>query len=675
MSDIVGIDLGTTNSALAIIRPDGIPAIVPSAEGRNVTPSVVHIGRNGLLTVGDAAMAELPFDAAFTARFFKRDMETDATFEYYGRNYTPVDLSAAVLSKLKKDGEAALQRPIRRAVVTVPAYFHDAGRIGTRRAAEQAGLEVVQIINEPTAAALAFGIRGTDRPRIILVYDLGGGTFDVTLVKLHGDVMDVIGTDGNHTLGGKDWDDRLVTYAASQVRTRTGYEPLTEPADLQILYAEAEKAKKELSARRATAMNLAVGGERLRIEIAREQFEELTSDLLIQTEQLIERVLDETDTTIAMLDGVLLVGGSTRMPACSALVERLTGITPNRTVNPDECVALGAAICGAFHQAASKRPRALPPIQVNDVMSHSLGMIAVSADGEKYLNSVLLSRNAQIPCSASRPYRVQTHDDSVSVYVTQGEDESPLNCSFVGKFVIDLQGNRSDLIDIRYEYDRSGIVDVHARSRGGKALLPIRKEPLPEDMSWLTRKPGWKPPAPPRTVYLAVDLSGSMAGKPLKDAKRAMCGFVDNSDLTNTSMGLIAFADSVHVDCEAVRDAKKIRRAIERLSTGTVGFGNAAHPFERAHQELADAHGTRFLVVLTDGVWSCQSEAIEASRRCQAAGIQVIAIGFGSADEAFLRKIASADLSALFSSSSDLQTAFEQIAQVVLDGSGSLARR
>jgi molecular chaperone DnaK len=672
VTDIVGIDLGTTNSALAVIGSDGAPVIVPSAEGRNVTPSVVHIARNGELTIGDAALAELPFEAASTARFFKRDMENDVTLDYHGRRYTPIDLSAAVLTKLKKDGEAALGRPIRRAVVTVPAYFHDVGRVATMKAAQQAGLEVVQIINEPTAAALAFGMRGGHDSRIVLVYDLGGGTFDVTLVRLHGDVIDVIGTDGNHTLGGKDWDDRLVTYAAEQVRARSGYDALTDPSDLQALYLEAEKAKKDLASRRATVMNLDVGGERLPVEITRDRFEEMTSDLLVQTEQLIERVLDETNTAIRSLDSVLLVGGSTRMPACHALIERLTGLTPNRTVNPDECVALGAAVCGALLDTT--RSRSLPPIQVHDVMSHSLGMIAVSADGESYLNSVILSRNATIPCSASRPFRVAGQDDTISVYVTQGENEDPLNCSFVGKYIIGIDDRSTDLIDIGYEYDRSGIVQVNAQPRGRDVRLPIRKEPLPEDMSWLTRKPGWSAPVTPRTVYLAIDLSGSMSGEPLRDAEEAMLGFVERSDLTNTAIGVIGFANDVKVLTEAVRDAKKIRRAIEHLSIGELGYGNRSHPFEDAKRELKDVPGTKFIVVLADGIWSCQSAAIEAARQCQAAGIQVIAIGFGSANESFLRKIASADLSALFSSSADLRLAFEQIAQVILDGSGSIAR-
>jgi molecular chaperone DnaK (HSP70) len=675
MSDIVGIDLGTTNSALAVIGDDGQPRILASAEGRNVTPSVVHIASDGKLTVGEAAVAELPFDAPSTARLFKRDMENDVAFEYHGRKYTPVDLSAAVLAKLKQDAETALGRPIQRAVVTVPAYFHDVGRVATSRAAQQAGLEVVQIINEPTAAALAFGLRGSDTPRTVLVYDLGGGTFDVTLVRLHGETIDVIGTDGNHTLGGKDWDDRLVTYAAEQVSARSGYDALTDPADLQVLYAEAERAKKDLSVRLAATMSFAFRGERLLVDVTREQFESLTADLLIQTEQLIERVLDETNTSIRALDTVLLVGGSTRMPACHALVERLTGSAPNRSVNPDECVALGAAVCGALYQEPAKRPRALPPMRVNDVMSHSLGMIAVSADGDRYVNTILLPRNERIPCNASRPYRVNEPGGTVSIYVTQGENDNPLDCSFVGKFVIDRNDGAADLIDVSYAYDRSGIVDVQATVHGRDVRLPVRKERMPEDMSWLTGKPGRKTATAPRTVFLAIDLSGSMAGNPLRDAKDAMSNFVDGSDLTTTAVGLISFANSVTVNSDAVRDAKKIHRAIEKLSIGPIGYGNSAHPFDDARKELKNAKGMRFLVVLTDGAWACQSDAIQASKRCQKDGIQVIAIGFGTADEDFLRKIASADLSALFSSSADLGSAFEQIAQVVLEGSGKLARR
>jgi len=671
MSDVVGIDLGTTNSVLAIIDESGRPFIVPNADGKRTTPSIVQVAPNGELIVGDCALTDLPFEAANTARFFKRDMENDVRYEYRGRPFTPVDFSAAVLAKLKRDAEAHLGWPVHRAVVTVPAYFLDAGRLKTRRAAENAGLEVLQIINEPTAAALAYGLRVVENERLILVYDLGGGTFDVTLVRLHAEEIDIVGTDGNHTLGGKDWDDRLVTYAAEELRMRTGYDALSEATDLQLLYAEAEKVKKELSARLQSTMHLALGGTTTRIDVTRERFETLTSDLLGQTEQLVQKVLDETHTLAGSLDSILLVGGSSRMPACHGLTERLTGKRPNQTVNPDECVAIGAAVCGALNDTGRRSLRALPALRVRDVMSHSLGMIAINADGDRYVNTILLARNQRIPCSESRPYRVMSAgEDSVSVYVTQGEDDSPVNCSFVGKYVIDL-AQRSDIIDIHYEYDQSGIVNVAAVPRWGKTLLHVRKEPLPEDMTWLTRPPGWKPPLPPRTVYLAVDLSGSMSGEPLRDAQTAMRRFVESSDLTNTAVGVIAFADSSRVVVDAVRDAKKVLRGIDSLHIGMVGGGNDDHPFHDAEKLMKKVSGVKFIVVLADGVWSCQPAAIEGSRSCRKAGCEVIAIGFGSADDDFLKKIASADQSALFDTSSQLTQAFEQIAQVVLEG-GSL---
>lgn len=672
MSDVVGIDLGTTNSVVAAIDESGRPFIVPNADGKRITPSVVQVAKNGELIVGDAALADLPFEAESTARFFKRDMENEVHYDYRGRQFTPVDFSAAVLAKLKQDAEAQLGRPVRRAVVTVPAYFMDAGRLRTRKAAEMAGLDVLQIINEPTAAALAYGLRVVQDERRILVYDLGGGTFDITLVRVSGEEIDVLGTDGNHTLGGKDWDDRLVMYAAEELRVRTGYDAASDPSDLQVLYAQAEKVKKELSARQSSVMNFVFRGTTTRIEITRQHFESLTSDLLGQTEQLVQKVLDETRTPASSVDSILLVGGSSRMPACHALAERLTGTKPNQTVNPDECVALGAAVCGALLDTSRKPLRALPSLRVRDVMSHSLGMIAIGAEGDRYVNTVLLARNQRIPCSESRPYRVTTAaDDSVSVYVTQGEDDNPLNCSFVGKYVIDL-ANGCDIIDIRYEYDTSGIVHVAANPRGSDRRLQIRKEPLPEDMSWLTRPPGWKPPLPPRTVYLAVDLSGSMAGQPLDDAKAAMRRFVESSDLTNTAIGVIAFADRRKVVLEAVRDAKKVLHAIDSLRISMVGIGNSAHPFDDAEKLLRDVSGVKFIVVLADGVWSCQPAAIDGSHKCRRAGSEVIAIGFGAADHEFLKKIASADQSALFSSSAQLTQAFEQIAQVVLEG-GSLS--
>ena len=670
---VVGIDLGTTNSAMAIINSRGQPEVVPNAEGKRITPSVVQIRPDGTALVGESAKQEIVIEKENSAVFFKRDMGTSATYEYRGRIYSPVDLSAEVLKKLKMDGETALAIPIRRAVITVPAYFQDGARVATRTAGEMAGLEVVQIISEPTAAALAYGLKH-EREEIVLVYDLGGGTFDISLVRIAADGIEVVGTDGNHTLGGKDWDDRLVQYLCDEFRQRQGIDPLDDAYTFQELLIRAEEAKKALSERTKAIVPVNCQGRMDRIEITREQFEAITKDLLAQTEHLIGKVLEETRFAMADISSLLMVGGSTRMPMCAALVRRLAGKDPNTAVNPDECVAVGAAIQGAMY--ANTRPiaglRFSLPENIRDVMSHSMGMVAISADGERYVNSVLIPKNTIIPCRETRPYQVATRDgrdNSASVFVTQGEGDDPSNSSFVGKYVIGEINHvkrKPAILDIIYEYDRSGVVNISATERSTGGNLPVTKEPIPEDMSWVSRSPKEAALAH-KTVYLVVDISGSMAGQPLDDAKRAAKTFVEKSDLAHTSIGLISFESTVQVDQPATQDA----RALQRTIRGWTARGGTQQPLQSALDALVSVPGPRFLVVLTDGQWAGQEDAERCAAECRRAGIEIIATGFGGADEAFLRRIATSDQAALYSDSAQLVAAFGQIAQVLVENDAS----
>ncbi len=672
-SPIIGIDLGTTNCAVAYINPAYDKAeVIPNSEGRNITPSVVQIQMDGSVIVGETAKQEIAIEKENTAQFFKRDMGTAAVYNYRSRDYTPTDLSAEILKKLKADAEAFLQTEIRQAVITVPAYFHDKPRVATRQAGEQAGLEVLQMIDEPTAAAVAYGFNRSNKDETVLVYDLGGGTFDISLVRIHSGTINVIGTDGNHHLGGKNWDDAILKYLSEEFEKRQGFDPLDEPFSFQDLLIRAEEAKKVLSSRSSTAVTVNCRGIMERIEVTREVFESRTSELLAQTEMLIQQVMNETDFSFEQIGSVLMVGGSTRMPACTELVHRLTGKVPNTSINPDECVAVGAAIQGAEYRA-DKKQFFLSGSRIHSATSHSLGMVAVSADGNKFINSVIIPKNKTIPSSEVRPYQAATREqgnNKITVYVTQGEGEDLDNCSFVGKYVITqipFEKSGKSVLDISYEYDRSGIVRVSAVHKKSRATLAVAEEPLPEDMSWVFQSPRMFVP-PHQTIYLAIDLSGSMSGSPLKDAQEAMRGFVQNSDLANTSIGLIAFADSVQLMVSASQNAKEILRAIDSLHIGLVGGANSGQPFDLAFEQLGDVKGPRFLVALTDGVWSRQDHAVERAKNCHKAGVEIIAIGFGSADDKFLRQIATSDQSILLSGSRDLAAAFENIAQVLVEG-------
>jgi Mg-chelatase subunit ChlD len=305
-----------------------------------------------------------------------------------------------------------------------------------------------------------------------------------------------------------------------------------------------------------------------------------------------------------------------------------------------------------------------------------MGMIAVSANGSRYLNSILIPKNHAIPCREVRPYQVHAQggrQTTVSVFVTQGESEDPNNCSFVGKYVIAGITPPSvgpAIIDIAYTYDRSGVVNVSASERSTGRVLSVVKEPVPDDMSWVSQPPP-KTRTRHKVVYVAVDLSGSMSGQPLRDAQAAVRTFVERSDLSHTSIGLISFADRVKVDHPATQDGRRLARAVAAWSIGgDLGYGNDADPFRLALEQLGRGDSARYLVVLTDGVWSYQAEAKERARACHKAGIEVIAIGFGGADERFLKEIATSDEAALYAESGGLDSAFGDIAQVLLESDG-----
>jgi molecular chaperone DnaK (HSP70) len=684
MGTVVGIDLGTTNSAICWINPAGQPEVLVSAEGQRTTPSVVQVRADGTTLVGELAKREAILEKENTAHFFKREMGGGTQYRYHRRDYTPTDLSAEVLKKVRADAEARLNLRISEAVITVPAYFENNAREETRRAGEMAGLRVLEIINEPTAAAFSYK-QSSSRPEVVLVYDLGGGTFDVSLVSVTGSEVQVIGTDGNHTLGGKDWDDRIVTYVGQEFQRRQGIDPLDDSYTFQEILIRAEEAKKSLTSAQKAVIALHCQGKSERIELTRPKFHELSCDLLEQTAILCDSVLREAGYSWDRIDSVLMVGGSTRMPACRELVQRLSGKAPNFSVNPDECVAIGAAL---YAQTISSGKRGAGLRRIKDVTSHSMGMVAISPDGESYINSILIPKNSAVPDVQMKPYQAPAsgRDGSVSVYVTQGESERPLDCTFVGKYVI--RGFASSpkeraVLAISYAYDASGVITVTAKDRRTSANLTVEKEPIPADMSWLLRSPKEMAPAKREitTIYAAVDLSGSMAGGPLKDASAAVSGFIDNADLSTMPIGLISFADSVKVNQEATQNANKLMKGVWEWQIGSVGIGNEAQPFDEIRRELAGIKGRRFAIVLTDGMWADQKAAERAAQKCHDAGIEIIALGFGSADEKFLKRIATADQAALFSSSADLADAFEQIAQVLVESPdqpvrwGSLRKR
>jgi len=687
MDIAVGIDLGTTNSGIAHVDEHGQPRLVRNDMGKTVTPSVICFQDGAAPLVGEAAK-ELQATGLYpTAAFFKLQMGSrNWAFPAGGRTYSAVDLSSIIVGALKEQAEAALGQPVRDAVITVPAYFRDPERKATAAAGEAAGLNVLRLINEPTAAAVAYGFRRADERRRLLVYDLGGGTFDVTVLETGPGGVQVLTSDGDHKLGGRDWDQRLVQYLADEFDSLHGTNPLdgASPGDMNDLLVRAEQAKCRLSDTQRTLVSLIHDGMPARIELERVTFEDITRDLMERTRALTGLALDSIDLAPTDVDGVLLVGGSTRMPMVRRFVTELFGGPPMTGVNVDEVVALGAAVV-AQDALAERRPAsttfALPGIEIRDVTNHSLGLIAINKDATRYVNSVLLPKNQPLPCEESRPYQYRTSrrgPNDLEVFVTQGESDEPGDVAFLDLQVIhDVppQSGGVTVVDITYSYDVSAKVQVSARVRGSGEALRVTASPLPSDAPERFLHPPEIQVRPRHTTaYLAVDLSGSMSGDPLVKAQKAAKAFLKQIDLAHFSLGVIAFSDQVRTKQDATQNARTFSGAVEGLTCGETGYGNATQPFDEGLGLLSGVEGARFLIVLTDGVWANQKHAIRRASACHDADIEVIAIGFGSADEDFLKQIASTDEASFLTSEDGLVETFSTIAQEFTESAGGIVR-
>jgi molecular chaperone DnaK len=470
---IVGIDLGTTFSAVAYVNEHGKPEIIPNREGERTTPSVVFFEDSGSPIVGREARNMAIIEPRRTVRFVKREMGNPSfRMNVDGKDYFPEDLSALILKKLKTDAEAACGVEIRKAVISVPAYFKDAQREATRHAGQIAGLEVIRILNEPTAAALAYGLDKVKGSQTILVYDFGGGTFDVTVMKMEEMTFTILATDGDALLGGKDIDGRLVEYFAEEFQREHGIDLRTEPHTHQDLWDKAETAKKDLSVRNNIGVILSSGEKTLRVDVDRDKLLELIQDLINQTEECMNRVIVAAGMNWGQIDTVLLAGGSSRVPAVKEMIKRVTGKEVARDMNPDECVALGAAIQAVVTTVEKEGKAAAPPlaegtdIVVQDVASHSLGVKALAPDKTKYVNSIIIPRFTPIPCQKTRTYTTnQDNQSRVEVEVLQGEDTDPRSpeVELIGKAGLkNLPPHRAGdlVIEVTLSYNVDGVVEV-----------------------------------------------------------------------------------------------------------------------------------------------------------------------------------------------------------------------
>lgn len=464
MGKIIGIDLGTTNSAVAVME-GGESVIIPNIEGNRTTPSVVAFTKDGERLVGETAKRQAITNPDRTISSIKRHMGSDFTVKIDGKTYTPQDISAMILQKLKADAESYLGEKITEAVITVPAYFTDAQRQATKDAGRIAGLDVKRIVNEPTAAALAYGEDKDKDAQTVMVYDLGGGTFDVSILELSDGVFEVHATRGNNKLGGDDFDNRLIDYIAEEFKKENGIDLKADKMSLQRLKEAAEKAKKELSSTMSTNVNLPfitasqAGPLHLNMDITRAKFDELTADLVKMTEEPVKDALKDAGLSANEIDKVLLVGGSTRIPAVQECIRKLTGKNPQKDINPDECVALGAAIQGGVLSGDVK------DLLLLDVTPLSLGIETMGN-----ITTRLIERNTTIPTKKSQIFTTAADNQtSVEIHVLQGERQMAKDNVTLGRFTLDgIAPARRGVpqIEVTFDIDANGIVNVSAKDMG-----------------------------------------------------------------------------------------------------------------------------------------------------------------------------------------------------------------
>ncbi|MGH9130054.1 MAG: molecular chaperone DnaK [Acidimicrobiales bacterium] len=586
MPKAVGIDLGTTNSVVSVLEA-GEPAVIPNAEGSRTTPSVVAFSKSGEVLVGEVAKRQAITNPDRTIRSVKRHMgESSWGVDIDGKRYNPSEISARILQKLKRDAESYLGDTVSQAVITVPAYFDDAQRTATKEAGQIAGLEVLRIINEPTAAALAYGLDKEGADQTVLVFDLGGGTFDVSVLDIGEGVFEVKSTSGNTHLGGDDWDQRIINWLVKEFKNTEGVDLSVDKMALQRLQEASEKAKIELSAVQETQVNLAFitatseGPKHMDIKLTRAKFQELTADLVDACKGPFEQAIKDAGLTRDRIDHVIMVGGSTRMPSIYDLIQGLTGKEPHKGVNPDEVVAVGAAIQAGVLKG-----------EVKDVLLLDVTPLSLGIETKGGIMTRLIERNTTIPTKRTEVFTTaEDSQPSVEIHVLQGEREMAGYNKTLGKFqLVDLPPAPRGIpqIEVTFDIDANGIVHVSAKDRATNKeqsmTITGQSAHSKDDISAMVRDAEAHAEEDKRRreeaeVRNSADTLVYQTEKLLREQGEKISG----DEKTKVDDGLKALKEAI-----GGTDVDAIRRATEALVTASQGF--AQRLYEQAAQSAGSA--------------------------------------------------------------------------------------
>jgi molecular chaperone DnaK len=583
MARAVGIDLGTTNSVVSVLEA-GEPVVIPNAEGSRTTPSVVAFSKTGEVLVGEVAKRQAITNPDRTIRSVKRHMGTKWTIDIDGKKYTAQEISARILGKLKRDAEGYLGDTVNQAVITVPAYFDDAQRTATKEAGQIAGLEVLRIINEPTAAALAYGLDKEEKEQTVLVFDLGGGTFDVSILEIGEGVFEVKSTSGNTHLGGDDWDQKIIDWLVKTFKDTEGVDLSNDKMALQRLKEAAEKAKIELSSVQETQINLpfitatSEGPKHLDVKLTRSKFNELTADLVEACRGPFEAAIKDANLKTSDIDHVVLVGGSTRIPAVQELVQSLTGKEPHKGVNPDEVVAVGAAVQAGVLKG-----------EVKDVLLLDVTPLSLGIETKGGVMHRLIERNTTIPTKRSEVFTTaEDGQPSVEIHVLQGEREMAMYNKTLGKFqLVDLPPAPRGIpqIEVTFDIDANGIVHVSAQDKatGKEQSMTITGQSslAKDDIERMVRDAEAHAEDDRRRreeaeVRNTADTLVYQTEKLLREQGDKLEGS-EKEDVSNALQGV--------KDALSGTDVEAIKTATERLMTASQGFSQRL--YEQASQSQA----------------------------------------------------------------------------------------